>query len=274
MRNIYFPFDTYTDTALGVAAEMIEELNIANHEVTRIAEMIDGEVSSLVPEWNSSTPQEETSSFSDRGSNSSLYGSHHHHHHLTMIRSCSRKRSEVHGRFEEIAYQAEGSEQSLMERALVLSDGIEVTSQGSEESNCNEDRGNVAQVINIASESQNDTIQSLLQKQISVRRSDVYEDKIENKIPRDPRWMRLMYQLRVNSIRKRLLGRRRHVSLPLDPDKDAIAGVDKVEGSKISKETKSFHLSKRFSFRRLDVGSRKPGEDLKVSKIRKRILMV
>ncbi|KAG0458413.1 hypothetical protein HPP92_023570 [Vanilla planifolia] len=51
VRNIYFPFDVENDTALGVAAEMVAELNITDHEVTQIAEMIDGEVSSLVPEW-------------------------------------------------------------------------------------------------------------------------------------------------------------------------------------------------------------------------------
>ncbi|KAJ3674628.1 hypothetical protein LUZ60_005244 [Juncus effusus] len=51
VRNIYFPFDTETDTAFLVATEMVAELDITDHEVTRLAEMIDGEVALLVPGW-------------------------------------------------------------------------------------------------------------------------------------------------------------------------------------------------------------------------------
>lgn len=51
IRNIYFPFDTETDTALSVAAEMVAELEIGEQDVTRIADMIDGEIAFLVPDW-------------------------------------------------------------------------------------------------------------------------------------------------------------------------------------------------------------------------------
>ncbi|KAH7675405.1 Non-specific serine/threonine protein kinase protein [Dioscorea alata] len=51
VRNIYFPFDIKADTALTVAMEMVAELCITEHDVTRIAETIDGEISKLVPEW-------------------------------------------------------------------------------------------------------------------------------------------------------------------------------------------------------------------------------
>ncbi|KAL1806533.1 hypothetical protein ACET3Z_029601 [Daucus carota] len=61
IRNIYFPFDIEADTALSVAAEMVSELDITDQEVTKIAEMIDGEIISLVPEWNKSLDQEESS---------------------------------------------------------------------------------------------------------------------------------------------------------------------------------------------------------------------
>lgn len=53
MRNIYFPFDVEADTPLNVAVEMVSELDITDYEVTRIAEMIDGELSALVPGWKS-----------------------------------------------------------------------------------------------------------------------------------------------------------------------------------------------------------------------------
>lgn len=51
VRNIYFPFDVEADTPLNVAVEMVSELDITEYEVTRIAEMIDGELEALVPGW-------------------------------------------------------------------------------------------------------------------------------------------------------------------------------------------------------------------------------
>lgn len=51
IRNIYFPFDTEIDTALSVAAEMVAELDIDDQDVTKIADMIDGVIASLVPDW-------------------------------------------------------------------------------------------------------------------------------------------------------------------------------------------------------------------------------
>ncbi|KAK4355603.1 hypothetical protein RND71_024574 [Anisodus tanguticus] len=50
-RNIYFPFDIENDTALTVATEMVAELDITEQDVTKIADMIDGEIASLIPEW-------------------------------------------------------------------------------------------------------------------------------------------------------------------------------------------------------------------------------
>ena len=50
IRNIYFPFDVEFDTALSVATEMVSELDITDQDFTKIADMIDGEITSLVPE--------------------------------------------------------------------------------------------------------------------------------------------------------------------------------------------------------------------------------
>lgn len=49
LRNIYFPFDTVTDTAIDVATEMVKELEISDWEPFEIAEMIQGEISALIP---------------------------------------------------------------------------------------------------------------------------------------------------------------------------------------------------------------------------------
>ncbi|KAK6255589.1 Protein kinase domain - like 10 [Theobroma cacao] len=50
-RNIYFPFDVVNDTAIDVALEMVKELEINDWEPLEIAEMIEEEISSLVPTW-------------------------------------------------------------------------------------------------------------------------------------------------------------------------------------------------------------------------------
>ncbi|GFZ17382.1 with no lysine (K) kinase 3 [Actinidia rufa] len=50
-RNIHFPFDTEVDTALAVASEMVEELDLTDQDVSAVAEMIDSEIRSYIPDW-------------------------------------------------------------------------------------------------------------------------------------------------------------------------------------------------------------------------------
>ncbi|XP_048555641.1 probable serine/threonine-protein kinase WNK1 [Triticum urartu] len=112
VRNIYFPFDVEADTALSVATEMIGELDITDHEVTRIAEMIDGELSALVPDWMAGPGIEEAPDAAychNCGSNVSSCGSL-----FDYMSSTSRgcRCAELHGRFEEITFQAADEEES------------------------------------------------------------------------------------------------------------------------------------------------------------------
>ncbi|KAA8547545.1 hypothetical protein F0562_003974 [Nyssa sinensis] len=65
IRNIYFPFDIESDTALSVATEMVAELDITDQDVIKIVDMIDGEIVSLVPEWKSGSGIEETPCFAN-----------------------------------------------------------------------------------------------------------------------------------------------------------------------------------------------------------------
>lgn len=126
VRNIYFPFDIETDTALSVATEMVAELDLTDQDVTKIAEMIDGEISSLVPEWKPGPGIDETPGFStlgichhcaSNGSNGSFLG-----YKNSQVLHCSRIGcSATHGRFAEITYQVEGSEQCLTEGAPAVS---------------------------------------------------------------------------------------------------------------------------------------------------------
>eukprot|EP00268_Persea_americana_P015859 TRINITY_DN17490_c0_g1_i1.p1 TRINITY_DN17490_c0_g1~~TRINITY_DN17490_c0_g1_i1.p1 ORF type:complete len:665 (-),score=116.71 TRINITY_DN17490_c0_g1_i1:1858-3852(-) len=51
VRNIHFLFYLDTDTALSVASEMVEQLELSDHDVTFIADFIDFLIMKLVPGW-------------------------------------------------------------------------------------------------------------------------------------------------------------------------------------------------------------------------------
>ncbi|KAI8529086.1 hypothetical protein RHMOL_Rhmol12G0198400 [Rhododendron molle] len=51
IRNIHFPFDIDVETALGVASEMVEQLDLTDQDVSAIAKMIESEISSHIPDW-------------------------------------------------------------------------------------------------------------------------------------------------------------------------------------------------------------------------------
>ncbi|KAL3743656.1 hypothetical protein ACJRO7_018857 [Eucalyptus globulus] len=55
VRNIHFLFYLESDTALSVAAEMVEHLELADHDVTFIAEFIDFLIIRLLPGWKPSS---------------------------------------------------------------------------------------------------------------------------------------------------------------------------------------------------------------------------
>ncbi|KAK7399405.1 hypothetical protein VNO78_10587 [Psophocarpus tetragonolobus] len=50
-RNIHFMFYLDSDTALSVSSEMVEQLELADHDVKFIAELIDLLLMNLVPDW-------------------------------------------------------------------------------------------------------------------------------------------------------------------------------------------------------------------------------
>ncbi|XP_042049757.1 serine/threonine-protein kinase WNK8-like isoform X1 [Salvia splendens] len=55
VRNIHFQFYLDADTALAVAAEMVEQLDLADHDVAFIAEFIDYLISRILPDWKPSS---------------------------------------------------------------------------------------------------------------------------------------------------------------------------------------------------------------------------
>ncbi|KAL5995113.1 Serine/threonine-protein kinase wnk1 [Asimina triloba] len=148
VRNIYFPFDMCMDTALGVATEMIWELDITDQDVTRIAEMIENEILELVPEWKPGPGTEAPlssigglchHSISGNSSRSSLLdfltagdsnGKIHQSPNCSNL-GCAA----VHGRFEEVTYQTEGAEYCKVHGPPVLSKqslGLHYTDTSSE----------------------------------------------------------------------------------------------------------------------------------------------
>ncbi|KAF9594555.1 hypothetical protein IFM89_033525 [Coptis chinensis] len=64
VRNIYFPFDIVSDTAIDVATEMVKELEITDGHPLEIAEMIEKEISALVPHWQEWDTQQNTQAHS------------------------------------------------------------------------------------------------------------------------------------------------------------------------------------------------------------------
>ncbi|KAL0900884.1 hypothetical protein Bca101_084845 [Brassica carinata] len=114
VRNIYFPFDIETDTALSVATEMVAELDMDDHGVTKIANMIDGEISRLVPSWRPGPEFEESlaaavnaanicsNCVSNRTSMGSVMDFLRTNPGANVAQCCRNGCGETHGRFEEI----------------------------------------------------------------------------------------------------------------------------------------------------------------------------
>ncbi|KAG6484298.1 hypothetical protein ZIOFF_061100 [Zingiber officinale] len=126
VRNIYFLFDIEADTALSVATEMVAELDIMDYDVTKIADMIDGEVASLVPGWKLGPGIEENPRVCRKcASNVSSCGS------MKSVNCCHIECAEMHGRFEEVTYQVEETELCVTEEVPML-----FTSQSVELEDC------------------------------------------------------------------------------------------------------------------------------------------
>ncbi|CAH9087124.1 unnamed protein product [Cuscuta europaea] len=117
IRNIYFPFDIESDTAISVATEMVAELDITDQDVTKIADKIDGEISKLVPNWRPGGGLElDTSHFtnpsfcfncaSNHTSTGSLMNFLSNNPTAKTLPFLQCSSCATHGRFEEVTYQA------------------------------------------------------------------------------------------------------------------------------------------------------------------------
>ncbi|XP_043698225.1 probable serine/threonine-protein kinase WNK9 [Telopea speciosissima] len=251
IRNIYFPFNIDTDTALTVATEMVSELDITDQDVTKIADMIDGEIASLVPEWKLGPSIEEIPHFAsvsfchNCASNGSSTGSL--MDYLSMnnpqVLQCSLHGcTATHGRFEEITYQAEGSEHSITEGAPILSrhsdcipyadvwaqhEGPELSSESSGEPHSDVEHEKVDQsvcskderVIGVDNQMEFSSISSMDQLPghdsiITSSACDFSDDYYDNEIRQELRWLKAKYQMELRELRDQQLGIKSNASSP------------------------------------------------------------
>lgn len=233
VRNIYFPFDIETDTALSVATEMVAELDITDQDVTKIAEMIDGEIAALVPDWKPGFGLDESPNFKNGSccqncaSDGSVpdYLSSHPGKSLHILQCSKHGCGSVHGRFEEITYQVEGSEQCVTDSAPVgssQSDGAHYTDiwvqqedheASSQISGDNHQNGCDNENLDQSAEEKNETISSryddenALNDQVSPTTSDsALNDTNDNEIRQELRWLKAKYKMQLRELTDKQLG--------------------------------------------------------------------
>ena len=209
---------------------MVSELDITDQDVKKIADMIDGEIATLVPEWTKGKSLEETPNCSDSNVchncalNSSLldYVSPHNlaAKNLHILR-CSEEHgcASIHGRFEEITYQVEGSEQFNGDENLhrttenssdihyadiwAQRDGPDVVSQESLEA-CNESRASEQSNVNMDDNDHQMEFQA--RNSSSSNPSPSFVDDHENEIRQELRWLKAKYQIQLRELRDQQLG--------------------------------------------------------------------
>lgn len=239
IRNIYFPFDIENDTALTVATEMVAELDITEQDVTKIADMIDGEIASLVPEWKRGFAIEESPDYMSRGcchkcaSNGSLVNYLSSNNpapakNLQVLHCSNHGCGAMHGRFEEITYHFDGSEQCLTDRApdgSLESDAVHYTDiWGQVDKTKSRPRGSGDIHADVEDKSVDESTYGGEEKSVSVDKVDKSHPSLqdspsssssgtrtpvedhENEIRRELRWLKAKYQLQLRGLKDQQLG--------------------------------------------------------------------
>ncbi|KAL2317375.1 hypothetical protein Fmac_031251 [Flemingia macrophylla] len=97
VRNVFFPFDILNDTPIDVATEMVKELEIADWEPFEIANMIDREISALLPH------KRESDTFSYLDEDDDDDGPHHHFRSFSSSSSFKESMPDLISKAEEIS---------------------------------------------------------------------------------------------------------------------------------------------------------------------------
>ncbi|KAJ6431423.1 hypothetical protein OIU84_018828 [Salix udensis] len=244
IRNIYFSFDIETDTAISVATEMIDELDITEQDVLKVADMIDGEISTLVPEWKKGlgieeSPQNTYASFcqncASHGHLLDCFSSNSQGSRNLEVLQCSRHGcAAVHGRFEEITYQVEEPEQCASTDGAPVSPNqspnitfTDITAQrdapgsrGSKEIPCDQGPSTTNQsifeeeerIINMDSLCESPTRESTYETSSAVY--SAHWDDCENEIRQELRWLKAKYQMQLRELKDQQLGVKSKSSIP------------------------------------------------------------
>ncbi|XP_057423334.1 serine/threonine-protein kinase WNK1-like isoform X2 [Lotus japonicus] len=247
VRNIYFPFDTETDTALSVANEMVAELDITDQDVTKLANMIDEQIATLVPGWKTEPRTEEDSERSSFCVNCAERNSL-----IDYVQSdkpcaknlqflhCSKTGcAAVHGRFEEITFQVEGSGNSATGNPPAASSQVngigytDIWAQREEPELCTEelkdkhcDQANEASNLPTIKEEER-TIDVDDHSDLNTRKlpsspaSDGVLLDYENEIRQELRWLKAKYQMQLRELRDQQLGGKPKFT-SLSPDTDEL----------------------------------------------------
>ena len=216
---------------------MVAELDITDQDVTKIADMIDGEITSLVPEWRPGPGIEETPCFANQTfchncastyiSNGSFIDF------LSNNPCCSLECASMHGRFGEITFEVDESENHITEGAsniLNQSDYLHYqenwgqqesrqhTPMGSGKSHSDEEYENFDQSIP-EKDTKDTKMENGIPGQKSFRHftgsgslsrlSSSYNDLAdcnENEIQQDLRWLKAKYQMELRKLRDEQLG--------------------------------------------------------------------
>ncbi|PIN02291.1 Serine/threonine protein kinase [Handroanthus impetiginosus] len=207
VRNIYFPFDIEVDTALSVATEMVAELDITDQDVTKIAEMIDGEITALVPEWERGFGIEESPNFKNNRccencppeSDSSLAGdvSSHWPSKSLQVRECPKHGcGSIHGRFEEFTYRFEGSDGAPYTGiSTPHEDHEETSSQISGENHFNQEHETFEERVVRKDEENASSVQVS-----PASNSSALIDDDENEIRQELRWLKAKYKMQLREL--------------------------------------------------------------------------
>ncbi|KAL3516248.1 hypothetical protein ACH5RR_023150 [Cinchona calisaya] len=236
IRNIYFPFDKESDTALSVATEMVAELDMTDQDVTKIADMIDGEIASLVPEWkpgpgiietpgfaNSSFCQNCASNHTSTGSFMNFLLHNPGAKKIQFLQCLGNGCAATHGRFEEITYQVGSPLHNVLDRANPVSssqrNGFHLEIWDQHESHCSslgsgrsyslEEDGDEEKLDQESSEDHEKelAIQNCSHTLASIpsfpyKLSNDHEHEIQQEL----RWVRAKYQIKLRELRDQWLG--------------------------------------------------------------------
>ncbi|CAJ2630243.1 unnamed protein product [Trifolium pratense] len=248
VRNIYFPFDAETDTALSVAHEMVAELDITDQDVTKLANMIDNEIATLVPGWKKAPKIDEISEASSASfclncaANNTLVD------YVSSNNPCAKNLqffhcskngcAAVHGRFEEITYQYEGSANSATENAPPSqSNGIHFADICAQRDECEPNHEElkdihcdkyheVSKLSTIKEEERSVDVDVDDQSDFNTKKPPTSPAAsecsllldYENEIRQELRWLKARYQMQLRELRDRQIGSTRPKSTCTSPE--------------------------------------------------------